>query len=188
MYVVFDHEAKTIADNFLDNGISYLGYYRSDLDEYNGVFEPDLRKFKEVLELANTIVGFNIVKYDIPILERYYKLDLRNKKIVDIFKEIYDRYKLALKLDNLCSTTFNLSKIAHGTDAVRFYKEGKLDKLKEYCDMDVKLTKELYEYIRKHGYCYYTDGIGNRIKLELSFDDVENSTAAQHPSDEISLF
>ncbi|BDQ04537.1 MAG: hypothetical protein KatS3mg084_0055 [Candidatus Dojkabacteria bacterium] len=188
MYVVFDHEAKTIANNFLDNGISYLGYYRSDTDEYNGVFESDLHKFQEIIKQAHTIVGYNIIRYDIPVLERYYKLDLRNKQIIDIFKEVYNRYGLALKLDNLSSTTFNLSKIAHGTDAVRFYKEGKLDKLKEYCDMDVKLTKELYEYIRKHGYCYYTDGIGNKIKLELSFDVVESSSTAQHPLDGISLF
>lgn len=170
MFVVFDHESKKIADNFIDNGISYLGYYRSDLDFFGGFFEEDLDKFKEIVKHADTLVGFNIVGYDIPVLKRYYDLDLSGKQIIDIYKIIVDEYKIYLKLDNITSTTFGLGKIAHGLDAVRFYKEGNLNKLKEYCDMDVKLTKELYEFIQKNGFCYYTDGLGEKIKLEVRFD------------------
>jgi len=170
MFIVFDHEAKIIADNFIDNGISYLGYYRSDTDVLDGFFEKDLEKFKELIEKADTIIGYNIIGYDIPVLRKYYDLDLSKKQIIDIFKIIADKHKVYLKLDNLTTTTFGLSKIAHGLDAVRFYREGKLDKLKEYCDMDVKLTKDLYDYIIQNGYCYYTDGLGQKIKLEVSFE------------------
>lgn len=171
MYIVFDHEAKVIADNFLNNGISYLGYYRSDTDVFDGFFEDDLYKFKEIIEKADIIIGYNILGYDIPVLQTYYDFDLSNKKIIDIFKIIADKYKIFLKLDNITSTTFNQSKLAHGIDAVRFYKQKQFDKLKEYCDMDVKLTKDLYKFIKRKGYCYYTNGVGEKIKLKITFDD-----------------
>lgn len=175
MYLVFDHEAKIIADNFLDNGISYLGYYRSDEDKLDGYFEEDMLKFKELMEKADTIIGYNIYGYDLPILRKYFDFDLSKKKVIDLFKIIADKYKIYLKLDNITTTTLNSSKIAHGLDAVRFFKEGKLNKLKEYCDMDVKLTKELYEYILENGYFYYTDGIGEKKKLELRLNDSPES-------------
>ena len=178
MYIVFDHEAKVIADNFLDNGISYLGYYRSDTDLLDGFFENDLDKFKILMDEADTIIGYNILGYDIPVLKKYYDFDLSKKKVVDIFKVIADKHKLYLKLDNLTSTTFNESKIAHGLDAVRFYKEGKLDKLKEYCDMDVKLTRDLYEFIKENGYCFYTNGIGEKVKIEVSFEEEKKDEGA----------
>lgn len=170
MYLVFDHEAKVIADNFLDNGISYLSYYRSDTDVLDGFFEQDLDKFKDLMNQADTIVGYNIFGYDFPVLRKYYDFDLATKNVIDIFKIIADEHKIYLKLDNLTTTTFGGSKIAHGLDAVRFYKEGKLDKLKEYCDMDVKLTKDLYEFIKENGFCYYTDGMGQKIKLTVSVE------------------
>lgn len=178
MYIVFDHEAKVIADNFLDNGISYLGYYRSDTDLFDGFFENDLDKFKILLDEADTIIGYNILGYDFPVLKKYYDFDLSKKKVIDIFKIIADKHKIYLKLDNLTSTTFNESKIAHGLDAVRFFREGKLDKLKEYCDMDVKLTRDLYEFIKENGYCFYTNGIGEKVKIEVSFEEEKKDDGA----------
>lgn len=171
MYLVFDHEAKIIADNFLNNGISYLGYYRSDEDKLDGFFEDELDKFKELMDLADEIIGYNILGYDFPVLRKYYDFDLSKKKITDLFKIIAEKHKVYLKLDNIATTTLNASKIAHGLDAVRFYKEGNLAKLKEYCDMDVKLTKDLYEFIKTNGYFLYTDGLGQKIKLELSLEE-----------------
>lgn len=178
MYIVFDHEAKVIADNFLDNGISYLGYYRSDTDLFDGFFENDLDKFKILLDEADTIIGYNILGYDFPVLKKYYDFDLSKKKVIDIFRIIADKHKIYLKLDNLTSTTFNESKIAHGLDAVRFFREGKLDKLKEYCDMDVKLTRDLYEFIKENGYCFYTNGIGDKVKIEVSFEEEKKDEGA----------
>lgn len=178
MYIVFDHEAKVIADNFLDNGISYLGYYRSDTDLFDGFFENDLDKFKILLDEADTIIGYNILGYDFPVLKKYYDFDLSKKKVIDIFRIIADKHKIYLKLDNLTSTTFNESKIAHGLDAVRFFREGKLDKLKEYCDMDVKLTRDLYEFIKENGYCFYTNGIGEKVKIEVSFEEEKKDDGA----------
>lgn len=171
MYLVFDHEAKIIADHYLDNGISYLGYYRSDTKELDGFFENDVIKFKELMEKADTIIGYNIYGYDLPILKKYFDFDLSKKNVVDIFKLIVDKHKIYLKLDNITTTTLELSKTAHGLDAVRFFREGKLDKLKEYCDMDVKITTDLYEFIKTNGFFYYTDGMGNKQKLELILEE-----------------
>jgi DEAD/DEAH box helicase domain-containing protein len=175
MYLIFDHEAKVIAHNFLDNGISYLAYFRSDTNELSGLFEDELEKFLDLVDKCDELIGYNILGYDIPVFEKYFSLNLKNKTIIDIFKLIVDQHKVYLKLDNITNTTFNESKIAHGLDAVRFYKEGKLDKLKEYCDMDVKLTNDLYLFIKENGYFYYTDGLGNKNKLEIELPQIKSN-------------
>jgi DEAD/DEAH box helicase domain-containing protein len=177
MYIVFDTEAKEIASNFIDNGISYLSYYRSDTGETIGLFENDLDKFKDVLKEADIIVGYNLYGYDFPVLRKYYDFDLKEKKVVDIFKDIVKRHNIYLKLDNIAEATVHAGKIAHGLDAVRFYKQGMLDKLKEYCDMDVKLTADVYEFIKKNGYFLYKDGLGQEKKLDLDFDAEEKKFA-----------
>lgn len=183
-YLVFDHEAKVIANNFLDNGISYLGYYRSDIDTIDGFFEQDIFKFKEILENADKVIGFNIKKYDLPILKKYFDFNLSDQKIIDIFDIITIQHNVYLKLDNIAETTLGKGKIANGLDAIRFYKEGKLRELKEYCDKDVEITKDLYEFIMKYGYILYTDGLDQIRKLEIKITP-EN---IRQPESNISLF
>lgn len=185
-YLVFDHEAKVIANNFLDNGISYLGYYRSDIDSIDGFFEQDISKFKEILENADKVIGYNIKRYDLPILERYFDFNLPDQKIIDIFDIIAVQHNVYLKLDNIAETTLGRGKIANGLDAIRFYKEGKLKELKEYCDKDVEITKDLYEFIMKYGYILYTDGLNQIKKLEIKIDP--QSTNTKQSENNISLF
>lgn len=173
MYVVFDTEAKDVRPDFKENGISYVSFYRSDTGELSGYFEDEILKLRDLFQKADTIIGYNIYGYDFPVTERYFPLSLNGKVIVDIFKEIVKQHNLYLKLDNIAQTTLNKGKIAHGLDAVRFFKEGNLDKLKEYCNMDVELTKEVYEFILNNGYFLYTDGTGNEHKLDLALPRFE---------------
>lgn len=189
MYLVFDTEAKEVADDFLNNGISYLAFYRSDTDKIEGYFEPDVKKFLDDMNAADEIIGYNIYGYDFPVLKKYFSFDLSKKRVIDLYKIIADTHNVYLKLDNISQATLGNAKIAHGLDAVRFYKEGNLDKLKEYCDMDVQLTKDVYEFIKKNRYFYYVDGLGNKIKLELDLDTaVKDVPKVKDSEDGLSLF
>ncbi|MFW5719524.1 MAG: ribonuclease H-like domain-containing protein [Candidatus Dojkabacteria bacterium] len=184
MFVVFDVETKKIFDEIPDGahadlGISYLAYYRSDTGRIEGLFEEDVPMFKEILEQADLIIGYNIIGFDYPVLQGYFACTPEKYTSCDLYQLIYRKHKIHLKLDNITSSTFGSGKIAHGLDAIRFYREGNMDKLKEYCDSDVNLTKELYEYIIKNKYLYYTDGMGCKIKLELNIE--REMAASQSP-------
>ena len=41
--------------------------------------------------------------------------------------------------------------------AVEWWQKGEVDKVREYCLEDVRLTKELYDYALKHGILKYRD-------------------------------
>jgi DEAD/DEAH box helicase domain-containing protein len=194
MYIVFDVEVKQISEETHDYdlkslGVSYMAYYRSDTDKIEGFFDEDVPKFKALMDQADLIIGYNIIGFDFPVLEGYLPVALPDHKICDLYKIIHNQHKIHLKLDNLTTATFGAGKIAHGLDALRFYREGNLDKLKEYCDMDVKLTTDLYKFIKENGYCFYTDGLGNKVKLEV---DLGQSTPAEdaiaNASEDFSLF
>lgn len=171
MYLVFDTEAKDVMPDFRDNGVSYVGVFRSDEGVLKGYFENELDNFIKDLEEADEIVGYNILGYDIPVLERYFSLDWKSKKIIDIFAILVEEYGLYLKLDNIAHATLGEGKNAHGLEAVRFYKLGQLDKLKEYCDNDVDITRRIYEFLLENNCIYYFDGIGEKVKLDLNLKD-----------------
>lgn len=178
-YLVFDTEACDIANNFKDNGVSYVAYYRSDTEKVEGFFEKDVEKFKKLLDEADYIVGYNTLGYDYPVLEKYFQFEWKKYNNVDIFKLILNQHGLYLKLDNIAECTLEKNKIAHGLDAVRFYKEGKLDKLKEYCDMDVLITKEVFDFVLENGYLFYHSGTGEKRKIDIRLPDFVKEESEQ---------
>ena len=46
--------------------------------------------------------------------------------------------------------TFNKGKIGHGLDAIIWWRNGEIDKIRKYCLEDVKITKDVYEYACAH--------------------------------------
>ena len=45
----------------------------------------------------------------------------------------------------------NAPKVADGLQALKWWKEGRILEIAEYCCFDVKITKELHEYGRDRG-------------------------------------
>lgn len=179
MYIVYDVETKHIFEEIAGEditklGISYLAYYRSDTDTIEGLFDQDVPQFKKAMDQSDLIIGYNIIEFDNRVLKGYFQFDDSKYTFLDLYKVIHKTHNVYIKLDNITSTTLGAGKIAHGLDAIRFYREGNLDKLKEYCDSDVQLTRDVYQFIKDNKFFYYTDGLGNKVKLELDLDKAEN--------------
>ena len=62
-----------------------------------------------------------------------------------------------MSLDAVAAGTLGTSKIGHGLQAVTWWKEGKIDKIQKYCEEDVKITKQVYEYALKNGLLKYKE-------------------------------
>jgi DEAD/DEAH box helicase domain-containing protein len=52
---------------------------------------------------------------------------------------------------------------------LRWWKEGKLLELAEYCCYDVKITKALHEYGRAHGEVFYLDRFGQKRTVKVKW-------------------
>jgi len=65
--------------------------------------------------------------------------------------------------------TLGVKKKGHGFLAIEYFRQKELDKLKNYCLEDVKITKELFEYGEKNRKLYYLDARGKR-EIPVSFE------------------
>ena len=162
--------------------LTVVGIHDSKSGEYKSFLKEELPKLWPILEEADLLVGYNSEHFDIPILNKYYSGDLTKIKSIDLLKEVKNVLNRRLKLDNLAEATLGQKKIANGPEAMRWWKEGKIEKVREYCLDDVRLTLELYEYARKHGVLKYRDFDGLRdIKLDTSsWEKKDGSPALTH--------
>lgn len=142
--------------------ISVAGAYDYTTDTYKAYEEHELPQLFQLLEKASTIIGFNIVDFDLPALSPYYVGDLRRFPTLDLLVDIETSLGHRLALDDLVKETLAVAKTGHGLLAIEYFRSGQMQKLKDYCLSDVRLTKELYEYGKKHGKVFYKAVSGRR--------------------------
>jgi DEAD/DEAH box helicase domain-containing protein len=70
---------------------------------------------------------------------------------------IHKRLGFRVSLDNLASATLGAKKSADGLQAVRWYKQGRIEEILDYCEQDVEVTMQLYEYGRKNKHVRFRD-------------------------------
>lgn len=160
-YVVFDIETANAFPSFTrDFGnmeISIVGAYDSASDAYTSYTKEELHQLWPIIEKAELLVGFNSDTFDIPLLNRYYPGDLTTVPSLDLLAEVQKVLGRRIRLQSLCEATLGEGKKGDGLKAVEWWKEGLVDKVREYCLEDVRLTKELYDYALRHGLLKYKD-------------------------------
>ncbi len=153
--IVFDIETKNIFQDIGDSDpakldLSVICIHDSENDEYLCYLQEDLSKLWPRIEKCDMLIGYNSDHFDIPILDKYYQGNLKNIKSLDLLKEIKNSFGRRLKLDDVAEATLNQKKSGHGLEAVTWWKQGEIEKIKKYCKEDVRITKELYEYALKN--------------------------------------
>lgn len=162
-YIIFDLETQNI---FQDVGssdpaaldISVGTFYDSETDTYTTVTVDELNTIWPLLEQADALVGYNSNHFDIPLLNKYYPGDLTTIKSIDLLEEIRKSLGRRLRLDSVAEATVGAKKSAHGLQAVRWWREGKIEEIKKYCEQDVRVTKKVFDYALKNGHVKFKDG------------------------------
>jgi DEAD/DEAH box helicase domain-containing protein len=142
--------------------VSVLGLYSYASDQFRIHREPELSGLAPLLGSADLIIGFNIRRFDYPVLAPYVSLQLERLPTLDLMDEVTHALGHRLSLDHLSEATLGEKKQGHGLDAIRFFRAGEMDKLTAYCLQDVKLTRDLYEFGARHGVLYYRDAGARR--------------------------
>ncbi|PIU57928.1 MAG: helicase [Deltaproteobacteria bacterium CG07_land_8_20_14_0_80_38_7] len=165
--VIFDIETQRSfeevggRDNLNKLGISVLGAYLYSSNEYVIFEEKELPEFEKILQKKPLLVGFNSKKFDCTVLQPYMNFNLKLIPQFDILEEISNTLGHRLSLDSIAKATLKVSKIGSGLDALKYWANGEIDKLKKYCLKDVEITKNVYEYGAANGYLLYTSKYGN---------------------------
>ena len=140
-------------------GVSVVGIYSYKDNQFKVVTEKEIKQLLPYLQRAELVIGFNIKGFDYPVLQPYFDFDLKRLNSLDIFEEIRNSLGFRLGLNSIAKATLNIGKIGSGLDALKYFRQGEIDKLIKYCRHDVFVTRELYEYGRKHGHLLYYRGL-----------------------------
>ena len=171
-YIVFDLETQNIFQEVGSSDpaaldISVATVYDSETDKYTTVLVDDIDSLWPIIEKADALVGYNSNHFDIPLLNKYYPGDLTQIKSIDLLEDIKNSLGRRLRLDSVAQATIGAKKSADGLQAVRWWREGNIKDLMKYCEQDVKVTKEIFEYARQNGHVKFKDG---HRKKEIPLD------------------
>lgn len=173
-YFIFDLETQNIFQDVGSNDptsldLSVISAYDTETQTYTTVTIDELTVLWPIIERADALVGYNSNHFDIPILNKYYPGDLTQIKSIDILEDIRESLGRRLRLDSVAHATVGAKKSADGLAAVRWWREGKIDEIKKYCEQDVKVTKKVFDYALEHGHLKFKDGTRKReIPIDTS--------------------
>ena len=131
--------------------------------------EKDSAKLVEKLRTADLAVGFNIIGFDYTVLQPYSDFDLQEINTCDMLVDVKKNLGFRLSLNHLAQHTLNAEKSADGLISLQWYKEGKINKILEYCKQDVEITRDLYLYGEKNGFVKYQSRSGNPRDLKVEW-------------------
>lgn len=185
-YIVFDLETQNIFQEVGSSDptaldISVATVYDSETDKYTTATIDDIEQLWPIIEQADALVGYNSNHFDIPLLNKYYPGDLTQIKSIDLLEDIKNSLGRRLRLDSVAQATVGAKKSADGLQAVRWWKEGNVKDIMKYCEQDVRVTKEVFEYARKNGHVKFKDGTRKReIPLDTAHWEEKEEVALTH--------
>ncbi len=151
-------------------GMSIGVTYSTAAGAYEIYEEARVEELIRQLRRADLVVGYNLINFDYRVLTGYTPLDLADHVptldlMVDVEKVIGHR----LPLEALAQGTFGVGKIAEGLDAIRWWREGKLMEIAEYCCFDVKVTRMVHEHGARAGELFYFDRFARKQRVEVAW-------------------
>ncbi len=180
-YVVFDVETRhSAADvggwrNMDRMEVSLAVLYDSREDRFFTYEQHQLDELFERMAAAKLVIGFNSLRFDYQVLRPFAEklpepLDLTTLPSLDLLRCVYERLNYRVSLENLCKATLNAGKSANGLQALLWWKQGKLDEIARYCQMDVELTRDLYLHGLREGYVAFTNKAGQPVRVPVDFN------------------
>jgi DEAD/DEAH box helicase domain-containing protein len=175
-YGVFDLETIRSADEVggwqraEKMGISVAVVYDSQLDGYVIYLEDEIDRLVDHLAGLDLIVGFNNKRFDNRVLSGYSTVQLDALPTIDLLEEVSNHLGYRLSLDRLAEHTLGTKKTADGMQALKWYKEGKIREICEYCRQDVEITKNLFQHGLENGHLLFKNKAGSTVRLPLSLE------------------
>jgi uncharacterized protein YprB with RNaseH-like and TPR domain len=193
--VFFDVETKKFFDETgtndpADLGVSIVSAYIRTVDEnqneiegyITSFWEEDFGKMWPIFESAKRIIGFNTKRFDIPALRPYAPANFAKLPHFDIYEEIKIVNGHASSLDRIAKDTLGTSKNDNPANAIVYWNKGdkeSLAKLRKYCEQDVILTKDIYDFVVKNKFVKYTDRWNNPRTVQIDFPYPEPEAISQ---------
>jgi DEAD/DEAH box helicase domain-containing protein len=183
--IIFDVETKklfrdTETGDPAELGVSIVSAYIREVNDafeeitgkMQSFWEQDFPSMWPIFEKADRIIGFNSINFDVQALKPYAPPNFAKLKHFDILDVVKKTSGLRLSLNTFAKDTLGKEKSDVGTNAVIYWNKGdeeNLSKLKKYCEMDVAITRDLYDYGMKHKHLKYMDRFNGVRTMPIDF-------------------
>jgi DEAD/DEAH box helicase domain-containing protein len=172
--LAFDLETRRSAEEV--GGWDHLDRMGLALAAVEDLDTGDVRTYREeqardlIIDLlsADLVVGFNLLRFDYPVLEAYAAPGaFRRVPTLDILQRVHAILGFRVKLDGLARASLGRAKSADGLQSLQWVREGRWDLIEQYCRSDVRVTADLYRFGREHGYLLYPDHEGRAMRAPV---------------------
>lgn len=174
--VYFDLETQKSAeevggwDNIRDMRMSVGVTYSTARGGYQIYGEKQVGDLMEELRRADLVVGFNHQRFDYVVLQGYNDFfDPEQIPTLDMLVELQKILQHRLSLDSIAQATLGVEKTSEGLQAIKWFREGKLAEIAEYCCYDVKITKLVYEYGLTQRQLFYNNRFGKKLGVAVKW-------------------
>ncbi len=174
--VYFDLETQKSAEevggwnNIRDMRMSLGVTYSTARGEYRVYGERQVNELIDELRRADLVVGFNNQRFDYAVLQGHNDFfDPEQIPTLDMLVDLTNKLQHRLSLDSIANATFGVEKTSEGLQAIRWYREGKMMEIAEYCCFDVKLTRMVHEFGVQHGQIFFTNRFGKQIGVPVQW-------------------
>lgn len=172
--VYFDLETQKSADEvggwhkIREMRMSIGVTYSTTRGTYKIYAEAHVNDLIEELRRADLVVGFNNQRFDYEVLLGHNDFfDHTQIPTLDMLVELQNILQHRLSLDAIAHATFGVEKTSEGMQAIRWFQQGKLHEIAEYCCYDVKITRLVHEYGCEKKQLHYTNRLGKKMTVPV---------------------
>jgi len=174
--LVFDIETQRSADEVGGWNkahkmlIAICVVYDIELDRYEYYTEKDASRLIERLAKASLVIGYNSEKFDFAVLKAYAPVSTISKfHSLDLMIGITSGLGHRTGLNKVASATLGTGKTADGLQSLKWWKENRLDLIASYCQKDVEITKNVYQFGKENGYVLHNHRSGQKIRVQVNW-------------------
>ena len=163
-------------------GVSLAVVFDSEINDYVTYLEHEVNHLIKHLSTFDLVVGFNNKRFDNRVLSAYTTVDLNQLPSLDLLEEVYKYLGYRLSLNSLAEHTLGTEKTADGLQALRWYKEGRIDLIQQYCRKDVEITKNLLFHGLEQGFFLFANKSKQKVRLPLTLENTISAIVNQGQS------
>ena len=129
--------------------------YSTARGSYEIYRENEVDQLLQELQRADRVIGYNVIDFDFEVLGAYSVFDLSQVPVLDLMRDVEKVVGARIGLDAISEQTIGAGKTADGMEALKWWKDGQLRKIAEYCCYDVRATRLVHEFGNAYGCVFY---------------------------------
>ncbi|MCP3940976.1 MAG: DEAD/DEAH box helicase [Desulfobacteraceae bacterium] len=148
-------------------GVSCAVLYDSKSEKFHTFFQDEIDILCQALQRLDLVIGFNIISFDYKVLSGLSDFDFYGLPTLDLLMEVHKILGYRLSLDHLARQTLGRKKSANGLAALEWFKQGKMEKIIEYCTQDVRVTRDLYRFGKEKSFLLFKNKAEQEVRIPV---------------------